>query len=731
MALDFGDMLTIDKYVALANEFAGSKDDALVGEAGGCAIYLFAESCHLHHGDSFWVMEANKLWRACVKKAKARRRSSAQRGGCGDESFLAEELRKAAHRLVPPDVFGGGRAEVDITSGFGGLDRELAPVVCIPAPCAVEDAPLSPLSASPRRFARPPPSFELAVLGTPEVEDFENFSEGAQEEVGALRGPRRDGGGGGSAAAASAGGASEARPPTFEDLRSLGAEERKESTLLLSEEILSEEDVLWPKAEEASVVSTMSREDLYHKVSEPSESSQLEATPEVTELQGELRRLKAQLSKQAMISHAHEAEIRRLRAAKYELARKTSNAEATRVQAAWRRAALAKRASAAVRRERALVSAVVLVQARARGCAAARETRAAAAARRDRAAGRVARAVRRGATRARAAVVVQAAVRGATATRGPRLRRLARETRRLADALEQSWRSARGLNDALQLERAAHAIDLHEAEDLTMTACELAGLAANGACAAADAGRFGPAVDALRCGVRGVVVPVIAALARRCCRDDGDDVTLRHAAARDLVAAGVPNALLQLIDAGESTDDARRPRGNHTPRSDGSLGEAVPAAAAELLADLADADAAALATAAPTAHVALLSTVLDGPGPATEEAAGRALAALLAVGDPGPLHDAVRRSRRRRGLDAADRMKLLTAGLDIAVVAALPRWQDDAGRPDSEHRHLQTPTSTQQQHGHSTTPRSSAPSPHPTPTFSATKKRHRPRRRAR
>ena len=105
--------MTIDKYVALANEFAGSKDDALVGEAGGCAIYLFAESCHLHHGDSFWVMEANKLWRACVKKAKARRRSSAQRGGCGDESFLAEELRKAAHRLVPPDVFGGGRTSAN------------------------------------------------------------------------------------------------------------------------------------------------------------------------------------------------------------------------------------------------------------------------------------------------------------------------------------------------------------------------------------------------------------------------------------------------------------------------------------------------------------------------------------------------------------------------------------------------------------------------------------------
>ena len=41
-------------------------------------------------------------------------------------------------------------------------------------------------------------------------------------------------------------------------------------------------------------------------------------------------------------------------------------------------------------------------------------------------------------------------------------------------------------------------------------------------------------------------------------------------------------------------------------------------------------------------------------------------------------NDAVRRSRRRRGLDAADRIKLLTAGLDIAVVAALPRWQDDA-----------------------------------------------------
>ena len=86
---------------------------------------------------------------------------------------------------------------------------------------------------------------------------------------------------------------------------------------------------------------------------------------------------------------------------------------------------------------------------------------------------------------------------------------------------------------------------------------------------AADAGRFGPAVDALRCGVRGVVVPVIAALARRCCRDDGDDVTLRHAAARDLVAAGVPNALLQLIDAGESTDDARRPRGRGRGRGRG------------------------------------------------------------------------------------------------------------------------------------------------------------------
>ena len=106
MALDFGDLVTVDAAVALANEFARTKDEALVREAGGCAIYLFTESCHAHHGASCWAMEANKLWRACVKKAKARRRSSANRGGCGDESFLAEELRKAAHRLVPPGSFG-------------------------------------------------------------------------------------------------------------------------------------------------------------------------------------------------------------------------------------------------------------------------------------------------------------------------------------------------------------------------------------------------------------------------------------------------------------------------------------------------------------------------------------------------------------------------------------------------------------------------------------------------
>ena len=55
-------------------------------------------------------MEANKLWRTCVKKAKARRRRNTSgvspKRDLGRDFFLAKELCKCAQRLVPRENIG-------------------------------------------------------------------------------------------------------------------------------------------------------------------------------------------------------------------------------------------------------------------------------------------------------------------------------------------------------------------------------------------------------------------------------------------------------------------------------------------------------------------------------------------------------------------------------------------------------------------------------------------------
>mmetsp|Transcript_22950 Transcript_22950/g.70991 ORF Transcript_22950/g.70991 Transcript_22950/m.70991 type:complete len:347 (+) Transcript_22950:247-1287(+) len=98
--MHFGALDTSIELENLARSFVKSKDGDLAAEAGGCAIYLLAESCYLRYGDERWKMEANKLWRSCAKKAKARR-NVAQSRLMPDDFFFAKEICKRAQRLVP------------------------------------------------------------------------------------------------------------------------------------------------------------------------------------------------------------------------------------------------------------------------------------------------------------------------------------------------------------------------------------------------------------------------------------------------------------------------------------------------------------------------------------------------------------------------------------------------------------------------------------------------------
>jgi len=471
--LRFGDLITVPEYETLAREFAAGKDAALVGEAGGCAVYLLTESCHLRHGESCWVMEANKLWRACVKKAKARRRSSVQRRWSTDSSFLAEELHKCARRLFLHRLTHGG--EVKPLGNPGGVVGTYRVVMEVTE--SGEPKELSPKSL----LESPHLGFRFG-----EEEVGEAFEDAIDAERMLL---------------------SASVSPQWLDSGTFGVAEHKDLTQMSRP----------CKPEEVSLIPQISRDIECHKVSEPSESSTTEQLLEITELQDELRRLKQQLSKQAQLANAHEAEIRRLRESKYELLKMTSNAEAKQIQILWRRTRRAK--VAVVVRGARMDTAAITVQASFRRAHSLRTyeiirrrrleiaTRAVYAVQRlgRHVSAKCAAAVARHA----AAVRLQALARGAAMTRGTRLKRAALTARKLRCDLDTANTAAIILSERLSLARAAHAIDRIDLRDLTETAFDLAGLAANGAVAAAECGDFTPAAFALQTNVRGVVLPTL------------------------------------------------------------------------------------------------------------------------------------------------------------------------------------------------------------------------------
>mmetsp|Transcript_36580 Transcript_36580/g.113178 ORF Transcript_36580/g.113178 Transcript_36580/m.113178 type:complete len:387 (-) Transcript_36580:195-1355(-) len=242
-------MLNLKEYNRLANAFGQGKDQSLVYEAGGKAIYLLAVNCHLRYGKTWWIMEANKIWRTCVKKkARARRRNLLRRGGLASGTYLSGELCKCARRLVPEKF---GRVTV-VLPKFSAEEPGWGSVAQTFQACRVGFQKVLPpgLSLAPQK-----------VL-----------------------------------------------PPNW----------------------LSQRD--HQEIESESVLSHLE----WHKISEPSETSQIDSAPELRELQGELRRLKKQLSKQAQRANAHEAEIRKLRESKYQLLKMTSNQEACKIQTLWR-----------------------------------------------------------------------------------------------------------------------------------------------------------------------------------------------------------------------------------------------------------------------------------------------------------------------------------------------------------------------------------------------------------
>ena len=89
------------EYERLALRFAASKDGALAQEAGSCAMRHLVESCYLRRGAKFWGMEANKLWRTCTKKMRARQKSLVRRGNSALGTLLTRAIYKCARRLAP------------------------------------------------------------------------------------------------------------------------------------------------------------------------------------------------------------------------------------------------------------------------------------------------------------------------------------------------------------------------------------------------------------------------------------------------------------------------------------------------------------------------------------------------------------------------------------------------------------------------------------------------------
>jgi ribosomal protein L29 len=224
----------------LVREFAANKATPLIAEAGECAVHLLTEGCYLRYGENHWRMEANKLWRACIKKAKAKNRTLSRRGVPRNESILAKEMYKCAQRLrrdplghhaVPQKRCACAALIQDGWMGGCKLIQKLAYLV------------------------QSPPW---------------------------LRIHRQEGGG------------SRDNPPACLDPKDCFEGNKSSSSAVLKE-------VEW------------------HKVSEPSERSQLEIDTEILELRRELCRMRQQLSRQAQLTNACELELGKLRECKCDI----------------------------------------------------------------------------------------------------------------------------------------------------------------------------------------------------------------------------------------------------------------------------------------------------------------------------------------------------------------------------------------------------------------------------
>lgn len=469
------------EYERLALNFAASKDDALAEEAGNCAMRHLAESCYLRHGDTFWVMEANKLWRTCTKKMRARQKSLVRRGNAALGTLLTREIYKCARRLAPERPL---RREVTLrTVGDPGWGC-LAQIFHACRSVADQHNPCwTGAGSSQDKNIKPSPVPTINNTARDDLNHHGNAQKhGKQGQV-------------------------------FD----FGMENNMPEAELLEKE--------------------------WHKVSEPSESVQLE-------LQSESTCLKLQPSQQALLTNAHEAGIRIFREAKHQPFGNTPSVEICKLQSLWRATIARHICGAALKDKCSLRVAMSVTQTkylhehttRYQTISLDRDFRAIwtlQQLRRHRKARELSR------SQVAAALCPQITLWGASRTKASQLMRARKMDGNLQAALAASDTTIIRMQDELNLLHATHTHALDEVYNLVRATHSLSEIIVNGATFAATAYNFTPARDALKSNEPNVVLPILRKL---------KVLSKRHiGCCLKMIQVGMPLALVRLLG---QADDA-------------------------------------------------------------------------------------------------------------------------------------------------------------------------------
>lgn len=473
------------EYERLALRFAASKDGALAQEAGSCAMRHLVESCYLRHGDKFWGMEANKLWRTCTKKMRARQKSLVRRGNSALGTLLTREIYKCARRLAPERPL---RREVGLRTvgdpGWGCLAQIFH--ACRSAAEQHNPCWTGAGSSQDENIKKPGP-----------VPTRYNTSRDDLSHHGNAQNYRKQG-----------------------QVFDFGMEDSRPVVELLEKE--------------------------WHKVSEPSESVQLE-------LQSESKCVELQPSQQALLTNAHEVGIRRFREAKYQPFKITPSGEICKLQSLWRATIARHMCSAALKDRCSLRVAITATQTKflyeytTKCCQTTslsnfRATRTLQQLRRD----KKARELKSPRCQVTATLCPQISLGGATRTKASRLMRARKTDGNLRAALAASDTTIIRMQDELNLLHATHTVVLDEVHNLVKATRSLSAIIANGAIFSATAYNFTPARDALKSNEPNVALPILRKL---------KVLSERHiGCCLKMVQVGMPFALVRLLG---QADDAR------------------------------------------------------------------------------------------------------------------------------------------------------------------------------